>query len=147
MEPLSSGNTPKYTHGYQHDSALHPWLEHKQTASQAKLRMPALLAAQRLGLADRRCEELSSEADRLRDWLLNRPLNTEPAQVERIEQRITGLEDRLHAERVAVWKDLMPLLTVSRDAAIEELRSTWLSEYGRLLNGKPSVGGGGDEPG
>ncbi len=113
------------------------WIEAREATTLARLRGPFLLAAQRLGLASRRCEELTERIGELRTRLLNIPAHVSQGDVHAIEERLLGLEEKLHHERLAAWKDLAGLSAESRDAAIEAMRQGWLNEFALLAEERP----------
>lgn len=115
------------------------WLDHRQRSVDAKLRGPIVLGAERVRLAGERCTELQREIDRLRHLRLNAPGWADVSMLEGLEQRATRLSGELHAERLALWADLRPLLESVGDAAVDRLRLAWLGELTELL-------GGGDRP-
>jgi hypothetical protein len=111
---------------------LDRWIASREATTLARLRGPFVLAAQRLGLASRRCDDLAERIEELRTRLLNVPPHVAQGDVHAIEERLLGLEEKLHNERVAAWKDLAGLSAESRDAAIEAMRQSWLNEFARL---------------
>lgn len=111
------------------------WLQTAETRAQAKLRAPVIMAAQRIGLATRRCTELAAEAQQIRHQLLNMPSGVDASRVNTLEERALDLERQAHAERVSLWRDLQPLAESSRDAAIDRIRLSWMSELERVIGG------------
>lgn len=111
------------------------WLQTAEARAQARLRAPVIMAAQRIGLATRRCTELTAEAKQIRHQLLNMPTGVSPSRVTTLEGRALDLEKQAHAERLSLWRDLQPLADSARDAAIDRMRLSWLSELERVIGG------------
>jgi|GEM_PF-2067568 len=123
------------------------WTIQKGYASASRLRLPAVLASSRLKLSSRRCDELQAGIDDLKDRLLNRSRVMPFEHVSELERRLIQQENALHAERLTAWRDLLPLLRESKDAAIEDLRTSFLNEFTRLIGeSQDDTGGGGGRP-
>jgi hypothetical protein len=113
--------------------AFTAWIVQKGYESATRLRWPVVLASSRLHLGSRRCEELQRDIDDLRDRLLNAsPLIAFEHRSE-LERRLMQAQSALHAERLTVWRDLLPLSRELRDAAMEDMRQGFLSELTRLI--------------
>lgn len=119
---------------------LAQWLQTAEARNQARLRAPVIMAAQRIGLASRRCNELASEARQTRHRLLNLPAGVSAEQVTKLEERALRLELEAHAERLALWRDLQPLAESARDAAVDRIRQSWLSDLERVIGESSSWG-------
>lgn len=141
---LDSSNTSTSDHEHSRPSGPRlpsGWLEHKADLAAQRLRVPAKLAAQRIGLSDQRCVELSAQIAPIKHALTNRTWAT-PQQGEQLAQRLMHLEARLHDERVALWRDLASLMTQARDAAVEAQRASWLEEFMRQVGPRDAYRGG-----
>lgn len=112
---------------------IQQWSAQRAVETAARLRLPAVFAAQRLGLSSRRCNQLQEQIDETRRRLLNIPNQFDASDVSGIEKRLLDLEDKLHKERLDLWKDLLPLAETARDAGVEAARHAWLSEFTRLV--------------
>jgi len=102
------------------------WLQQREQRAQAQLRSPLVLGAQRIALAKQRCRELEEELSETRTALLNLPARVESGRVSSLEERAIKLAAELHAERLAVWKDLQPLAQQITDASLDAMRQHWL---------------------
>ena len=118
---------------YATSDPLSGWSAQRAAETAARLRLPAVFAAQRLGLASRRCDQIQEHIDETRQRLLNVPPHVPATDVRSVEKRLLDLEDKLHGERVALWKDLLPLAESARDAGVEAARHAWLAELTRLI--------------
>lgn len=139
--PFSSDTDPSYRRTPvppESADVLGPWLALAETRSLAHVRGPVVQAAQRLGLASMRTAELQEHVEELRNRRLNVPIGFTSADVDRLETRIFALEKVLHDERVALWRDLLPLVESARDAGVERQRQAWLAELARVLGGGPA---------
>lgn len=139
--PLLKQDYPHDTPHHSEADGLARWLQTAEARTQAKLRMPVIMATQRIGLASRRCGELAAEARHTRHRLLNLPTRADPGVASRLEDRAIALEREAHAERVSLWRDLQPLAESARDAAVDRIRQSWLSELERVI-GESSARGG-----
>lgn len=110
---------------------LRPWLHVAQDRALAKVRGPFLEAAGRLGMASARADELTDLIDQTR-WRLANPRHLSAETFLRLEDRLVALEDALHRERAALWRDLLPLAERARDGAIESMRLAWLGQVAAL---------------
>jgi hypothetical protein len=115
------------------------WFSHRQAAALAEARVCAVHAAQRVSLADRRCQELNDQIERLAARLSAVPAGVSQGDVHAVEESKLRLEERLHKERHALWKDLQPLASAAKDAAVESMRAAWVNELARTLD---ASGGG-----
>jgi hypothetical protein len=104
------------------------WLHSREHQATSALRGPLLAAAQRVGLASSRCDELQEQIDNTRHALLNRPAWMTTAEVMALESRIMQSESELHRERQSLWKDLQPLAEMARDAGVEQIKQSWLRD-------------------
>jgi len=120
--------------------SLSAWSAQKAVESAARLRLPAVFASQRIGLASRRCTELQEHIHETKRRLLNIPSHVDSGDIRTVEKRLLDLEDKLHKERLDLWKDLLPLAETARDAGVESARQAWLAEFTRI------VGQDGDQP-
>lgn len=109
------------------------WIQSRQQALDARLRVPMVLGAERVQLATDRCDDLQRQIERVRHLLINAPPWADMQTREALEQRVSRLTAELHAERLSLWADLKPLLAVASDAAVERMRMTWLGELSQLL--------------
>lgn len=139
MTLLPSGNTEPDYDMYRSDApdphrTLATWHMRRAAISNQKFRIPAKLAADRIGLSDARCVDLNKKVEHARDMLLNRPSHTTFEQRMGLEERLLRLEEQLHTERVRLWKDLFPLVTQARDASVESMRNAFLTEFTRQSN-------------
>lgn len=133
----SNGNTPLIPTSTDHRyvPALDHWRRLTEHRTGARVRGPAIAAAQRLGLASSRAAHLEEQLHATRDRLMNLRPGVPSDVVFRLEDRCVELERELHSERVSLWRDLHPLLNEARDAATERLRLAWLTELLRVLDG------------
>ncbi|MGH7133995.1 MAG: hypothetical protein ACREJO_18870 [Phycisphaerales bacterium] len=115
--------------------AAQRWLQAGESRALARLRGPLVSAAQRVGLASRRCNQLEASVLELRHRLANAPNGVSSAERQWVEQRVFDLEKAIHDERLVLWRDLLPLAETARDAAIDSMRAGWLNELGRVLGG------------
>ena len=107
---------------------LAQWLAQRADVTADKPRLPAVIAAQRIALADGRCQRLNQHIEEVRTRLLNLPVSFSYADRIGLEERLLKLEEQLHRERLALWKDLGPLLMTARDASVESMRSMFLDQ-------------------
>ncbi len=98
-----------------------------------RLRLPAILASSRLQLSSRRCDELQGSIDDLKHRLLNASPIMPFEHRSELERRLLQVETALHTERTTAWRDLLPLTREMRDAAIDDLRTSFLNEFTRLV--------------
>ena len=136
MTPLDYDNTVYQPSKRDSESSADPfgaWTVQKGYQSAARLRMPAILASQRLKLSSRRCDELQGSIDDLKDRLLNVPALMPFEHRSELERRLLQVETALHTERTTAWRDLLPLTREMRDAAIDDLRTSFLNEFTRLI--------------
>lgn len=117
------------------ESALRPWLHLSQERALARLRGPFLEAATRLGIASERSRDLTELIEQTR-WRLINPRGMSPESFLRLEDRLVGLEESLHRERTALWRDLLPLAQQARDASIESMRLAWLAQVAKVPRGE-----------
>lgn len=109
------------------------WAEANRTRALARVRGPMVTVAQRIGLSSARCEDLQRHLGRARHALLNPPRSASGDRIWALEERVFRLEQLLHQERLALWKDLSGLLQPAKDAAVESMRQGWLRELGRVF--------------
>lgn len=136
MTPLYEYNTLYQPAKNDTENSVDPfgaWTVQKGYQSATKLRMPAILASSRLKLSSRRCDELQGSIDDLKDRLLNVPALMPFEHRSELERRLLQVETALHTERTTAWRDLLPLTREMRDAAIEDLRTSFLNEFTRLV--------------
>lgn len=119
------------------------WLRLSEDRSLARLHGPIVEAARRIGLSSSRADALHDQVQGLSTTLLNLPRTAPPDHKLRLEERLLGLEERLHRERAELWRDLLPLAREARDAGIEQARGAWLAELAKALG--DSKRGDGDE--
>ncbi|MCB9848534.1 MAG: hypothetical protein H6814_08985 [Phycisphaeraceae bacterium] len=110
-------------------STVDRWQHQRQVTASNKLRLPAVLAAQRIGISDARCSDLAEQLCEAKRQQLNLPPYVEDEPRNALQARIERLEDRLHGERLSLWKDLSSLLVSSRDAAVDAARVAFLKEF------------------
>lgn len=137
--PHSSNNytisdSVPYTSGFVPDT-LSSWQLTRAADIASRLRLPAVFASQRIGLTSRRCDELQEHIDETSRRLLNVRGSAEGSDVRSMEQRLLELQDKLHKERLDLWKDLLPLAETARDAGVEAARHAWLAEFTRTVGG------------
>ena len=113
------------------------WLHSRDRQSTSALRGPLLAAAQRVGLASSRCNELQEHIDTTRHALMNKPAWTTTSEVMALEGRIMQMESELNRERQTLWKDLQPLAEKARDAGIEQIKQSWLRDVLGTLGDTP----------
>jgi len=140
MRPLPSHNTTRRDYYARSpdsvaEQGLEAWRRQKDIASANRLRVPAVFAARRIGLSDTRCQELSERIDSLNHQLLNAPAVMAYEERSDLESRLWQLREALHRERLTLWKDLLPLIVAARDAGVDAMRASWLSEFVRSVNG------------
>ena len=136
MTPLAKYDTlqlPQSQYQYQSEDAFTAWSIQKGYQSAMRMRWPVVLASSRLQLGSRRCDELQGTIDDLRDRLLNASPVMPFEHKSDLEKRLVQAETSLHHERLTVWKDLLPLTRDLRDAALEDMRTGFLSELTRLI--------------
>lgn len=109
------------------------WLASRRDISNAKLRTPLVLGAQRIDLASKRCDEIQEDLTRIRNRLASAPPWADREIVESLEERAARLSADLHAEHLALWADLKPLLESARDSSVERIRVGWLNEFSRIV--------------
>jgi hypothetical protein len=133
-EPYRAGYGPVIRDAH---SVLDDWSENRLAATAAKLRAPIVLGNERIMLAASRCEQLSKQAEALRDRYLNLPGWSDPSVAQSLEERVARIQSELHGERLALWGDLRSLMEKVSDAGVERLRTVWLQEIANLLE-RPS---------
>lgn len=114
--------------------AHHDWFGLKLDRARLRSQLPRQLAARRVALATQRDDELRRQIRDLRHRVLNAPWFAAQRDVHNLEERILRLEERQHAERLALWSDLAPLAQQIGDRSYEQQRATWL--YDLALGGK-----------
>lgn len=108
------------------------WTDRQAQESTTRMRTTVILAANRLKISSRRCDELRDQADDVYHQLLNAHWSMSEQRRSELERRIVQYEAALHTERLTVWRDLLPLVRDMRDASIDDLRRSFLSEFQRL---------------
>ena len=74
---------------------LQAWIDQRRQSAASKARMPLILAAQRIGMASGRCDELSDRLEAERVRLQNVPPHVTQGAVEAVRDRCLKLEDAL----------------------------------------------------
>lgn len=105
---------------------LAAFFDQREQRSRASIRTPLVLGAHRIKLAADRIGQLEELLRSTRLELLNLPPRADPSRSSSLEDRAIRLATELHAERLAVWKDLMPLAEKITDASLDAIRRTWL---------------------
>jgi hypothetical protein len=134
--PRATDDSTDYRSGRNdEDRVLRPWLHLSQERALARLRGPFLEAATRFGIASERSRDLTELIEQTR-WRLVNPRGISPESFLRLEDRLAALEESLHRERTALWRDLLPLAERARDATIESMRLAWLAQVAKVPRGE-----------
>lgn len=138
MVPPRRSDTPDQDYYAQPEAPdlLGRWIQHKAAVGESRVRWPALLLAQRLGLADRRCLELAGHIAQTRDRLLNPAPGSTLEHRLALEERLFLLDDQLRRERGALLDAIAPLVEAARDAVVERARASALAELLRDPGGE-----------
>lgn len=131
--------TPQYysqpVMGQPADTTRATWTEYSVATRQELSQLLDRATTVRSRLSTHRQSELLAELHSTRHRLLNIPWFVTQRDRFTLEQRVLDLEEKLHDERVRLWRDLLPLADRQLDAKQDAYRVQWLTAFVDRIGG------------
>lgn len=130
---------PKYlsqsSTGHPANTVPTTWTNYGTTTRHEQAQLLRIATDVRSRLSVLRQSELLAELGSLRHRLLNIPWFVTQRDRFTLEQRVLDLEEKLHDERVRLWRDLLPLADRQLDARQDAYRDQWLAAFVDRIGG------------